>query len=77
MLILSRRPNESIVIGPNIIVTILGFSGQQVRLGITAPREVVVDREEVHARKLREHTSSAPTSEDLLVTSLESEHANT
>jgi carbon storage regulator len=56
MLILNRRMNESIVIGANITVTVLAIHGQQVRLGISAPREVVVDREEVHARKLAEYT---------------------
>jgi carbon storage regulator len=54
MLILSRRPNESLVIGDNSVVTILGIKGAQVRLGIAASREVVVDREEVHQHKQAE-----------------------
>jgi carbon storage regulator len=62
MLILSRRIDESLVIGHNITVTVLGVKGNQVRLGITAPKNVVVDRAEVHDRKLAEHRASeAPT----------------
>ena len=52
MLILSRRIDESLVIGTHITVTVLGVKGNQVRLGIKAPHNVVVDREEVHRRKL-------------------------
>jgi carbon storage regulator len=55
MLILSRRIDESLVIGTDVVVTVLGIKGQQIRLGIKAPKDVVVDREEVHARKQREH----------------------
>ena len=55
MLILSRRPNESLRIGGNVVITVVGFSGNQIRLGITAPPNVVIDREEVHQRKLAEH----------------------
>jgi carbon storage regulator len=51
MLVLNRRCNESIVIGTNIIVTVLSIDDGHVRLGITAPREVVVDRAEIYARK--------------------------
>jgi carbon storage regulator len=54
MLILSRRPNESLRIGGNVVITVIGFSGNQIRLGITAPPNVVVDREEVHQRKMVE-----------------------
>jgi carbon storage regulator len=55
MLILSRRPNESLRIGGNVVITVVGFSGNQIRLGITAPSHVVIDREEVHQRKMAEH----------------------
>jgi carbon storage regulator len=58
MLILARRPNESLVIGDNITLTVLSIKGNQVRLGLVAPREVVIDRAEVHDRKLRELTAS-------------------
>jgi len=61
MLILSRRPDESLCIGPDITLTVLGIKGNQVRLGIHAPKNVIVDREEVHARKQRE-AFAAPAS---------------
>lgn len=51
MLILTRRPTETIRIGDDISVTVLGVSGRQVRLGITAPKGVAVDREEIAIRK--------------------------
>jgi carbon storage regulator len=61
MLVLARRPTESLQIGLDITVTVLGIHGNQVRLGITAPRAIVVDRAEVHARKQRE--SATPDSQ--------------
>lgn len=51
MLVLTRRVNETIVIGGNIRVTVLGIKGGQARIGIEAPPEVSVDREEVAQRK--------------------------
>jgi carbon storage regulator len=50
MLILSRRIGEIIRIGPDIVVTILGVNGNQVRFGIDAPKDVAVHREEVFER---------------------------
>lgn len=50
MLILSRRLGESIVIGDDIQVTILGVNGNQIRIGIDAPRDVAVHREEIYQR---------------------------
>lgn len=50
MLVLSRGQQETIVIGGNIRVTVVALKGNQVRLGITAPKHVRVDREEVHCR---------------------------
>ena len=47
MLVLTRRANQSIVIGDNVVVTVLEVRGDQVRLGIKAPRSVTVHREEV------------------------------
>jgi carbon storage regulator len=48
MLVLSRKQEESIVIGENIVVTVVEIRGDKVRLGITAPREVTVHRREVY-----------------------------
>jgi carbon storage regulator len=62
MLVLSRRSNESIVIGGEIVVTVLEIRGDQVRLGIQAPRSVTVHRQEVHAEIQRENRSAAVTS---------------
>jgi carbon storage regulator len=54
MLVLTRRINEQLVIGDNIVVQILDIDHGRVRLGITAPRDIVVDREEIHLiRKAR------------------------
>lgn len=50
MLILTRRVGESVVIGNDVTVTVLGVKGNQVRLGVNAPREVAVHREEIYDR---------------------------
>ena len=50
MLILTRREGESLMIGDEISVTILSVKGNQVRLGVKAPKDVVVHREEVYQR---------------------------
>jgi carbon storage regulator len=57
MLILSRRIGETIRIGPHVVVTVLGVSGAQVRLGVDAPKDIEVHREEVFARIRREWTT--------------------
>ena len=54
MLILTRRVGESLVIDEEITVTVLGVNGNQVRIGINAPKEVPVHREEIHDRIMRE-----------------------
>jgi carbon storage regulator len=54
MLVLTRRCGEEIVIGGNIHVTVLSVHGDKVRIGITAPRSVPVDRQEVHKRRLQD-----------------------
>lgn len=54
MLILTRRVGESVVIGGDVTVTVLGVKGNQARLGINAPRDVAVHREEIHERIERE-----------------------
>lgn len=48
MLVLTRRANQSIIIGDDVVVTVLEVRGDQVRIGITAPRDVTVHREEVY-----------------------------
>ncbi len=53
MLILTRRAGETICIGDDIKVTVLGVKGNQVRLGIDAPMNVEVDRKEIRERKLK------------------------
>jgi carbon storage regulator len=50
MLILTRRVGETVVIGDDVDVTVLGVKGNQVRLGVKAPREVSVHREEIYKR---------------------------
>lgn len=51
MLILTRRPGEVIRIGPDIEVVVMAVKGPQVRIGIQAPRNVVVDREEISIKR--------------------------
>lgn len=54
MLILTRRVGETVIIGNDVDVTVLGVKGNQVRLGVKAPREVAVHREEIFQRICRE-----------------------
>jgi carbon storage regulator len=51
MLILTRRPGETIRIGDNIKIIVTGVKGNHVRIGVTAPRDVSVDREEIRELK--------------------------
>lgn len=50
MLILSRRVGESLMIGDEVVVNVLGVKGNQVRIGVDAPRDVEVHREEIYER---------------------------
>ena len=56
MLILTRRVGETLMIGDDVSVTVLGVKGNQVHIGIKAPREVAVHREEIHQRIRREQS---------------------
>ena len=59
MLILGRRPGESVKIGDDVTVTVLGVKGGQVRLGFTAPANVAVHRQEVYERIAAEKLANA------------------
>jgi carbon storage regulator len=59
MLILTRRVGETITIGNEINVTVLGVSGAQVRVGVDAPKDVAVHREEIYARIQAEESGAS------------------
>ena len=59
MLILTRRVGETLMIGDEVTVTVLGVKGNQVRIGVNAPRDVSVHREEIYDRIKRENGESA------------------
>ncbi len=64
MLILTRRINETLNIGDDVQVTVLGIKGNQVRIGINAPRDVPVHREEIYQRIKREERMNKGGADD-------------
>jgi len=70
VLVLTRRPNQSIMIGGNVVITVLEVRGDQVRIGIKAPRDVDVHRDEVWA-ELQEANRAAALPDRSVVEGLE------
>ena len=62
MLILTRRVGESLMIGDDVTVTVLGVKGNQVRIGVNAPKEIPVHREEIYERIKRAKEGSDDSS---------------
>ncbi|NLA37127.1 MAG: carbon storage regulator CsrA [Actinobacteria bacterium] len=61
MLVLSRRTNESIIINGNITITVLEIRGDHIRIGIDAPRDISIHREEIHAELAKANQDATST----------------
>ena len=64
MLILTRRVGETLVIGDDVSVTVLGVRGNQVRLGVNAPKDIAVHREEIYQRIQNEKSGEISSESD-------------
>lgn len=64
MLILTRRVGETVMIGDSVTVTVLGVKGNQVRIGVNAPKDIAVHREEIYERIKREQEGEAQAPQD-------------
>lgn len=63
MLILTRRVGETLMVGDDVTVTVLGVKGNQVRIGVNAPKDVSVHREEIYQRIQKEKSEAQKASE--------------
>lgn len=66
MLVLSRKPNESIIIGDNVEIKVVEVRGEQVKLGITAPRDIPVHRKEIYESIHSQNKNAANPNADKL-----------
>lgn len=66
MLVLSRKKDQSIMIGDNIEITVLAVEGDQIKLGINAPRSVEIQRKEIYSAIQEENNKASVASVDLL-----------
>jgi carbon storage regulator len=73
MLILTRRPGERVVIGEDVLVTVMEVSGQTVRLGIAAPEGLPIYREEIWLAVKEENRAAAAAADELPVAPVDSE----
>ncbi|MGB5165139.1 MAG: carbon storage regulator CsrA [Woeseiaceae bacterium] len=64
MLILTRRAGETVMVGSDITITVLGVKGNQVRIGINAPKDVAVHREEIYERIQSEQAAKGSADKD-------------
>lgn len=66
MLVLTRKPNEAIMIGDDIEITILSVEGEQIKLGINAPKNVEIHRKEIYLSIQQENSEAVKTESNLL-----------